>query len=225
MINREETDEVVSRSIEYDFFVKLILTVVALSIFYIFHSISSIVHYLSDDSIPVVSCPRVYNLDAPVVMGTIESGKPIEKDRWVRGFIRRFILGQFPRTKDDVEIGFKYVINHSTGDVKAKYESLHRDADEISELIKDNNYKFYPKVSDGGYDIRVRSDEKEKTWMVEIDGFLIKKMNNNEERYFPTLKYKIVTGKATLTNPEGLYVEETEMERITDYVSRKKEKL
>jgi len=148
-----------------------------------------------------------------------------EKDRWVRGFVRRFILAQFPRTKEDVKKSFKYVKDHSTDSVRFKYEKLLSDAEKISENIDGTHYQFYPKVSDSGYDLRIRKGDSSDEWVVEIDGYLVKKMNNNEERYFPTLKYKIKAGKATLQNPEGLYVVEANIERIVDYVSGKKENL
>jgi hypothetical protein len=225
MIDKKDTEKLIQKEVEYNFFMKLIILVISLSIVYIYHSVTSITYYLFDNSIPIVSCPKAFINDAPVVMKTLKDGGPMEKDRWIRGFVRRFVLAQFPRTKDDVKKSFLYVKEHSTDSVKYKFEKLFNDAEKIGEAIDNNHYQFYPKTGDSGYEIRIRPGELKDEWYVELDGYIIKKMNNNEERYFPTLKYKIISGKATISNPEGLYVSEANIERIVDYVSVKKENL
>lgn len=225
MIDKKDTEKLIQKEVELNFFLKLIILVISLSIVYIYHSVSSIVKYVFDDSIPIVACPKEYSIDSPVLMKTMKEEGVKEKDRWIRGFIRRFILAQFPRTKDDVKKSFQYIKDHSSDDVRLKFERFLSDADKIAETIDANHYQFYPKISDSGYEVRIRPGESAEEWVVEVDGYLIKKMNTNEERYSPTLKYKIQAGKATISNPEGLYVVEANIERIIDYVSGKKENI
>jgi hypothetical protein len=225
MLDRDDADFLVKKDVEYSLFLRILIFLIAICIVYIYYTVTSIIKYSTDDSVPIVSCPREYVTDAPVIMKTIKESSSKEKDRWIRGFIRRFVLAQFPRTKDDVGKSFKYVMDHSMDDVFSKYSALYNDHEKISNYIEINYYKFYPKMNNTGYDLRIRNSSVEGEWFVELDGHLIKRMSNNEERYFPTLKYKVVSGKATMENPEGLYVSEATMERITDYVSGKKENL
>jgi len=225
MLDRDEADFIVKKDVEYSLFLRILIFLIAICIVYIYHTTTSIIKYITDDSIPVVSCPKEYVVDSPIVMKTMNEVSAKEKDRWVRGFMRRVLLAQFPRTKDDVGRSFKYMVDHSKDEVNSKYSALYNDYEPISRYIESMYYRFYPKMNDSGYEMRIRKGATENEWFVEIDGYLIKRMSNNEERYFPTLKYKIVAGKATMQNPEGLYVTEATMERITDYVSGKKENL
>jgi hypothetical protein len=225
MIDKKDADLLVKKELEYSMFIRILLVLIAICIVYIYYTINSIIKYSSDDSVPIVSCPKEYVVDAPVIMKTIKESSLKEKERWIRGFMRRFVLAQFPRTKDDVQKSFKYIKDHSLDEVYHKYNSLYADSEKISDQIESSYYKFYPKMNNTGYELRISSSSIEGEWFVEIDGYLIKRMSNNEERYFPTLKYKVVSGKATMENPEGLYVSEATMERITDYVSGKKENI
>ena len=84
-------------------------------------------------------------------------------------------------------------------------------------------YRFYPKSDN---DLRIRTVQgKNNQWIVEIDGYLIKRMSVTQERYTPTLRYTVEAGTPTIDNPEGLYVIEGDVEQITDYVSGRKESL
>ncbi len=189
-----------------------------------FHALFTIYRMLGDNSIPVVVCPRTYDLDAPVVMDTIDRTGITAQDRWMRGFMRRFITSQFPRTGAEVEPFFQYVVNHSEGAVQYKFEAYLNDAKKIAELVEYGTYyRFYPKDSK---DMRIRKvDGTDNEWVVEIDGFLVRKMGPYQERFTPTLRYTVRAGPATLQNPEGLYVIEDSSEQVIDYVSGKKENL
>lgn len=225
MLDKDDADFIIQKDVEYSLFLKILIVLISICIVYIYHTTVSIIKYASDDSIPVVSCPKEYVVDSPVVMKTIKDAPSKEKDRWIRGFIRRFVLAQFPRTKEDAGRSFKYAADHSMDEVYTKYSSLYNDHEKIANQIENNYYRFYPKMGSSGYEIRIRNGSSENEWYVEVEGYLIKRMSNNEERYFPTLKYKVVADKATMHNPEGLYVSEANMERITDYVSGTKEDL
>ena len=189
-----------------------------------FHALWTILRMLGDNSIPLVVCPRTYDLDAPVVMETIDRSSVQSQDRWMRGFMRRFITSQFPRTEQDVEPFFQYIVDHSEGGIQAKFESYVNDSKKIADMVRSGTfYRFYPKDSK---DLRIRKmDGQENTWIVEIDGWLVRKMGAYQERFTPTLRYIVQAGKATLSNPEGLYVIDGNMEEFSDYVSGKKEQL
>jgi hypothetical protein len=197
---------------------------IGLSLVIIAHAVITTYKMLSDRSVPVVVCPRSFDLDAPVLMKTIDVKGLKNQDRWIRGFMRRFITMQFPRNKEDVKSFLEYVVNHSTGDINYKYQTLLKDVGDISDMVKNGfYYRFYPKSEN---DMRIRTVQgKNNQWIVEIDGYLIKKMSVTQERYTPTLRYTVEAGSPTIDNPEGLYVIEGDVEQITDYVSGRKESL
>lgn len=197
---------------------------IGLSLVIIAHAVITTYKMLSDRSVPVVVCPRSFDLDAPVLMKTIDVKGLKNQDRWIRGFMRRFITMQFPRNKEDVKSFMEYVVNHSTGDINYKYQTLLKDVGDISDMVKNGfYYRFYPKSEN---DMRIRTVQgKNNQWIVEIDGYLIKKMSVTQERYTPTLRYTVEAGSPTIDNPEGLYVIEGDVEQITDYVSGRKESL
>lgn len=188
------------------------------------HAVMSTYNMLTDRSVPVVVCPRNFDLDAPVLMKTIEDKGVQAQDRWIRGFMRRFITMQFPRSEQDVEPFFDYIVKHSKGNVQYKFKTLLKDKTDIADMVKNGYYyKFYPKDS---LDLRIRTVQgNNNRWAVEIDGYLVKRMSVTQERFTPTLRYTVESGEPTIDNPEGLYVIEGEVEQITDYVSGRKESL
>lgn len=192
---------------------------IALSIAIIGHAGYSIVNMLTDKSIPVVVCPRNYELDAPVVMPTIKDSSIKVTDMWIRGFIRRFVTYQMPRKGAEVQKFFDYIVNHTEegSSINLKYLGMRDDFKSIAEYVEHGNYKmFYPVSSNESVRIRKKSDNE---WAVEIDGYLVKRENGNEQRHSPTLKYIVKAGPANINNPEGLYVSETTTEEVIDYVS------
>jgi hypothetical protein len=197
---------------------------IGLALLIVAHAIFTTYKMLSDRSVPVVTCPRVYDLDAPVLMKTIDAKGIQAQDRWIRGFMRRFITMQFPRTAQDVQPFFEYIEKHSKGDINYKFRSLLKDVNDIRDMVKNGFfYRFYPKSAD---DLRIRTVQGyNNRWVVEIDGYLVKKMSITQERYTPTLRYVVEAGVPTFDNPEGLYVIEGDIEQITDYVSGRKESL
>lgn len=192
---------------------------IGLTALLLFHALYSIYDYATDNSVPLVTCPRSFDLEAPVLMNSITQ-ESLTHDRWIRGFMRRFMTYQFPRTGDDAEKMFRYIRDHSRGEVKDKYKSYVKDIDIVSDHIRAGYYhRFYPKNS---RDMRIRKPDNDKYWIVEIDGWLVSKYGIEVERSIPTLRYKVEVGTPTLTNPEGLYVVESNVEQIIDYVSGRK---
>ena len=227
MIDREEASDLIERDSASNILARISMVFIAFSIVFCAHSIYSIVFYLTDTSVPLVVCPRNFVVDAPVLMKSIRDQSALVQDRWVRGFMRRFVTSQFPRTGNDVVPFFTYVVDHSDGAVKDKFESLLKDKTEVQAFVNSGTfYKFYPKHVDAeSPPLRIRATDTPNKWSVDYEGFLVKKMNNIQERYVATLRYTVVADKPTMTNPEGLYVVDGTMEHITDYVSNTKEKL
>ena len=178
------------------------------------------VAYLIDDEIPVVECPTAYKLDAPVTLYPSSQQSIKQKDGWIKGFIRRYTTYQFPRKSEDISFFLNYVKNHSKGDVRYKYETYLKSGSEFADLIKNGSYyRFYQAPSNDALRIRHSFGE---SWVVEIDGFLVRTAGTQESRNQVTLKYHLASGTNTALNPEGLYV--TNEERITtDWVTGNKE--
>lgn len=184
-------------------------------------SLKDIFHILNDDSIPLVVCPKAYELDSPVIMRTIREASVEEKDKWVRGFMRRFMQSQFPQTSEDAEDNLNYVINHSSGAVKDKYQSYLYNLENFKALIDQKfYYSFYPTNT---LDIRIRSTGSKGEWVVEMDGFMVRSAGDKEKRTTPTLRYTVQAQDHTLKNPEGLVVVDSNILEIADYVSGRKE--
>lgn len=188
-----------------------------------FHAVYSIYDFAVDDSIPLVVCPRSFDLDAPVIMNTINDHNSVYiQDRWIKGFVRRFVRSNYPRTAEDAEPLFTYARDRSFGPVRDKFQAYLNDISEIREKIGSGNIiRFHPTNSS---EVRIRRNgDISNQWTVEIDGYLTKDLNGREERTVRTLRYIIESAPATRSNPDGLYVVEANMEYIVDYVSGKKE--
>jgi hypothetical protein len=226
-IDDNDTKDLRERSTENSKLSFLVFVFAALSVVMAIYSAYSIIYFTTDRSVPLVACPRNFVLDAPVLMKTIREETPIVQDRWIRGFTRRFIEAQFPRTGLDVKPFFSYVSTHSDGDVHTKFSSLLEEHVEVEHIVSGGSfYRFYPKhVELSSSAVRIRAVTPGKEWVVEVDGYLVKKMGQVTERFTPTLRYTVESKKPTIENPEGLYVTEGTIEQITDYVSETKEKL
>lgn len=202
-----------------------LLALIALSVALIIHSTWSVYTTLTDDSIPLVVCPRTYDLDRPVLLNTIEETNELYvQDRWLRGFIRTYVMSLFPRTAEDADKFFSYVRNHSTGTVRYKYQSYLDDIKSIEDRIRTGSLiKFYPKTGDG---VRIRPTQKsgrQTEWVVEVDGYLNKGYENNAERTLPKVRFTIKAATPTRDNPEGLSVSDLIIDdTIADLMSNRK---
>lgn len=233
-IDIKETEDLIERDKSSSALMKTSLVFVGVALFFSIHSIISIFHYVGDDTVPLVNCPRSFDLDAPVLMKSIAVENTQVQDRRIRGFIRRFITAQLPRTTADLDPFFEFIVTHSENRVKDHYQSFLNGKDEIANFIKSGFYiRFYPKYTlaslssdprrtdDSG--LRIRKSDKPNLYVIEQDGYLVKKMDKIQERTNITLRYEVVVGGQTLHNPEGLYVSDANLEQITDFVSGNKE--
>nr|BFD64832.1 hypothetical protein BdHM001_35130 [Bdellovibrio sp. HM001] len=180
----------------------------------------SIGNKLQDETIPVVICPKTYNLDSPVLLPVVRSGSIAEKDRYVKGFIRKLVINQFPRNAEDAKEFYTYVANRSKGSFGNLYKKLSKNDKAAANLISSGFYlSFYPKDSQS---IRVRATSAGSQWRVEIDGYMVKKMAEDEVRKVVTLQYTVESGDVTISNPEGLYVTDSNTEEYKDFISEQK---
>lgn len=185
-----------------------VIVFIALSVALIIHSGWSLIKMVTDDSIPLVVCPRTYDLDRPVLLETIEEKNELYvQDRWIRGFIRTYVMSLFPRTAEDANKFFSYIRDHSSGSVRIKYQGYLDDIKGIEDRIKSGSLiKFYPKTGDG---LRIRPTQKagrQTEWVVEVDGYLNKGYENNAERTLPKVRFTVKAATPTKENPEGLVV-------------------
>jgi hypothetical protein len=193
----------------------------AIAVFLSISSIIDIARVLNDNTIPLVTCPRAFELDAPVLMKTVALSDKDIKDKWIKGFMRRVMQSQFPRSVSDAERSLKYVVNHSEGRVHKRYLGFLNDLEPFKVLLQGHFfYAFYPTNS---LSIRIRGTGTSGEWAVEVDGFMIRYVGNKEERTTPTLRYVIKAGDHTMENPEGLYVIDSNILEYADYVSGRKE--
>lgn len=221
-IDFEQTEGLIKNESEKNRLITLISIFIAFSLFLTIHAVKSIFEHWTDDSIPLVMCPKDFNLDTPVLLNPINQTDDFYKqDRWIRGFVRKVVLNSYPRTADDAETFFKYMESISESDVKRKYSSFLNDMSDIIAYIKaGSSIRFYPKSS-GEMRIRLAEGRKDR-WVVEVDGFLVKNAGTTQERTTPTLRYVIEARKATRDNPAGLVVVEAQTELFADYVSGRK---
>ena len=193
--------------------------VIAASIFLSFQAITSIFRSLRDDTLPLVSCPNSYSLDAPTILRTLKSSSLREKDRFIRGFVRRAIVNQFPQSSSEAEPSLRWLVGHTTKPLRTEYEAYLDDLKKFNALIETNHFKtFYAKDVNS---VRIRNVAQGE-WIVEVDGFFVVRRGEYEERTTPTLTMTIITSDSTLENPEGLFITRTNIDKISDYVSGRK---
>lgn len=221
-IEMEQVSDLIQVETHKNKFFVFVALWLAFSGFIFIHSLYSIYSFSVDKSIPLVVCPRSFDLDAPVLMNTIsETKSTLAQDRWIRGFARRYILNAYPRTPDDAERFYEFVMNRSRGDVYTKYQAYMGDIDEIKTRIRSGyNIKFYPKDSS---DMKIRRGDGENRWVVEVDGYMVKNLGGKQERSTPRLRFVVESDLPTRYNPDGLYVIESNVEQVQDYVSGRKQ--
>jgi hypothetical protein len=223
-INVDETKDLIENHAASKALSRIAFLFVAFSIGFTVHSAYTIVKYLTDRSVPLVVCPRSYNLDAPILLQPVRTADAFVRDRWIRAFMRRFITSSFPRVSKDIRPFWEYVASHSTGTVMRKYRKMLNEEREIAVSVDAGyHYSFYPKSDTSAF--RIRPSGPPNEWTVEVDGFMVKRLGIVQERYSPTLRYKVSAVTPDMDNPEGLVVTDGSIEQITDYVTGSKEKL
>lgn len=182
----------------------------------VFFDVLEIRNKLLDKTVPIVECPVSFELDSPRLLKVIREGSDSSKERWIRGFVRRYVQAQFPRNGVDAETFLPHVIGRSKKEVKKYYQSLFGSLKQFKGLIDQGfYYRVYP-VGRTAMRIRLSSVSR---WVVEFDVVMVQQMNGNEKRSFPTLRYTIEAGEVTLDNPEGLYVVESNTDTYVDYMT------
>lgn len=164
----------------------------------------SIVIFLLDDSIRLTACPRSFDLDTPVTLSPIRNAEFSQKDAWMRGFIRRYLLSKFPRAKDDVTPFLQFMISHTSGSLRRKYKDFYSNKSEYETLILNGVIdKFYPTSST---DVKISASKTPGVWDVAIGGYMVSRKSNTEDRKAVTINIVVESGASTSSNPEGLYV-------------------
>lgn len=198
---------------------------IAMSLVLISYSFYTAYEFSTDDSVPLVVCPRDYTLDAPVIMTRLDDNRDYVHERWVRGFIRRFSTKLFPRTKADVKPFYEYIVNHSKYEVADEYAARLEDLEDIESAVDSGQFiQMYAKG--GGLELRIRPQDESandrKTWVIEMDAYVVINDGLSQIRETPVLRFVVESASPTITNPEGLYVVEYENKYTVDYVSGNK---
>lgn len=218
LVNQEDLVELLENDVEKQRLLTLSGVVLGLSVLMILHNFYSIIKMVTDDSIPLVNCPRTFELDKPVLLKSVYSSK-ISIDNHIRGFSISFVRSLFPRSVEDLEPFYNYVINHSDGYFKKRYEARLEDKKKIKDNIEVGIYsKFWIANSQK---IQIRPlDGKTGQWKVIILGYLHKRLSGGEfEKLQPRIELVVKAVKPTITNPEGLIVDEFVMKQINDPIS------
>ena len=191
------------------------VTLVFFKLSYSFYQLFSV---YTDDSAIVGVCPRAYDLDSPVKMDLLGKNHNL-KDKWLKGFVRKVLTYNYPRSGNDVEVFYKYLSSHSLGSDKIKYLARLDEISEIKRSLESGNFaKFYPEDSK---DVKIRPLD-ENTWKVQIDGYLKQRLDGKVSVTTPTISFEVETGKITKDNPEGLYFSNYQVEEIYDFVTGRK---
>jgi len=219
IIDDKELSELKEKSDAEGKLITLIGAVIGLVLMMMLHNFYSIYDMVTDDSISFVKCPRSFELDRPVVLKRFEDSDTKVIDTWIKSFSTTYILNLFPRTAEDVEPFFNYIKNHSEGWTKKRFIARLESLKSIKKEVSTNNFsKFYFKDSS---QIKIRKISSVGTikWKIVLEGFLHKKQGTYSEKSQPKVEMIIRKIKPTITNPEGLIVEEIVSAHIIDPVS------
>jgi hypothetical protein len=210
LLDKEEVKLISVKLFVISFFIFILITAINL-----WESYSK----LSDERIQVVSCPKSFENNSPVLLKVIRDVPASQKDKWVKSFISKFFINQFPINVADAEASLKYVVDHSTGSVNDLYETRLDNIKEFQTIMEDGYFfEAYPKNS---YDIRIRA-KNNKLFVVQFEAYLIHHVNGGKVGKTIMMNYEVEIGDVTLSNPEGLYVSETNLESYKDYITGEK---
>lgn len=173
----------------------------------------------NDETIQLVSCPKSFEVNSPSLLKVVRDGALRQKDMWVRSFIANYFVNQFPINAEDAERSLKYTVDHSSGKVRKLYYTRLDNLSEFKRIVSDGF--FYEVYAKDSYDIKIRSKSSNR-WSVQVEAYLIHNLRENRVGRPVILNYEIYAGDHTLSNPEGLYVDEANTEIYEDYVSGEK---
>lgn len=219
IIDLGEIEDLKDRTQEKSKTIQLMGILLGLVLVTIVHNVYSIFIMYTDESIPLVLCPRNFQMDRPVLMKTMASVDDIAVDNWIRGFALTYVRARYPRTYEDVEPMFNYVATRSKGDIQRQFEARMDDIEKIASQIRGGiMVKFW--IANSQSSVRIRKAAgTENQWVVSIDGYMHKRDGNKLEKTQPTIDLTIEKGKPILSNPEGLYVTDYTVRYITDPIS------
>ena len=183
----------------------------------IFHNLYSIYSMATDNSIPLVMCPKSFDLDRPIVLKTLEKSDKVDVDNMIKGFSLAFVMRLFPRTPEDAEPFYQYIADHTEGILKKKYEARLDSIKKIKSSIEIGNFtKLY--IADS-QDIKIRKLSNEDGWKVIMKGYLHKRKIGRMEKTQPKIELDIRYVGATRENPEGFIVDKYVIRHIVDPIS------
>lgn len=163
--------------------------------------------YITDDSTLVVQCPTEYNYDSPVLLKAISHGSAIEKDRFIRGFVRNVLMNIHPRTKVDAEKSLQWLKNHTVGVAASSTQSFLDNKERFVSLIAGGTFQeFFPYNSTESKNFRVR--KAMSGIVVEIDGFYVKHSLSHQDRKESVLRMLIKECDQSTKNVYGLCLSE-----------------
>ena len=181
------------------------------------HNIYSIYTMWTDESIPLVMCPKSFELDRPVVLKTLSEADKVDVDNMIKGFSLAFVTRLFPRTKEDAKPFFEYIANHTEGLLNKKYEARVDSIKKIENAIDIGNYiKLY--IADS-QDIKVRKISNSESWRVIMKAYLHKRKIGEMEKTQPKIELVVRYVGATVSNPEGFIVDDIKIRHIVDPIA------
>ena len=166
------------------------------------------------------------NIDVPTLLPKVRSSTDVvNTDRWVRGFVNRFVAYFFIQPDDSDEFANQSLVwlhAHSGAGGQQRALSLYSDLGKYNMLRKTKFTSFYPKNDFDSMKIR-KSQEDSSVFFVEQPGTFIIKTEAGEAFYDAKLKLVIervpVSGVPSLLggiNVGGLMVKNGALEYVED---------
>src|SRR5690606_4546537 len=141
-----------------------------------------------DRSIPLVHCPRSFDLDRPVLLKPMTEMNALSTDNWIKGFIINFSMKLFPRNAIDSESFFRYIANHTTGSLQSRYKARVDEIDKINKEIQAGNFSKFWITDSEKIIIRKVSNGK---WNAIVYGFLHRRNNGELEKTQPRIELTV----------------------------------
>lgn len=177
----------------------------------------SVYHYYTDDSIAGVQCPRDFYQSKAIKMKTLSEMDKTSLNNHLLSFAIDYTTALYPRVPEDFEPMTQYIVNHSSGMLKKRYQARLNDSDKIKTFMRSNYTKFWHKGQDY---IKIRKKQYSDTqWVMEIPGYLHKKQYLKKNKSQPTITLYVSAGKITRDNPLGLYVTDKKITQLKDPIS------
>lgn len=216
LLNPDDIKDLVDKESAKGGLTKMAGILVALVVAMMMHNAWSIYLMLFDDTIPLVQCPKEFDLDRPVILKRFDSMTKVDTDNWVKGFVINYVNKLYPRTAEDAKPFFEYIRDHSTGLMSRKYAARVSEIDSIKKEITSGSFvKFWVTNSES---IKIRK-VSEGEWSVVVYGYLHKRSNGNLQKAQPRVELTVDSVGASRSNPEGLVVSEIRVVQISDPIS------